>query len=133
MNELEVKFILFSLLLLEPRKHMQVWILILYTNTIHRMCVHSVFINLYYIETNFLSYTSTEIRYKPHLHALKQHGTAHNWQHAAHFRARHSKFSSFKRNGSKWNVAPVPKIVGVQSLPLGGTGNRCAVQRFTFV
>ena len=58
---------------------------------------------------------------KPHLQALKnRHGTPNFWTRAGDFKARHSQFSTCKRIGSKCNVAPVLKILGVPRLPQGG-------------
>ena len=54
-------------------------------------------------------------------------GTPNFWHRADDFKARHPQFSTCKRIGTKCNVAPVLKILGVPRLPPGGslgTGKR---------
>ena len=74
---------------------------------------------------------------KPHLHALKiGHGTPNFWYRADDFKARHPQLLTCKHSGTKCNVAPVPKILGVPRLPPGGslgTGRRGTVPRNSFV
>ena len=62
---------------------------------------------------------------KRHLHArAKKIGTActpNFWHRADDFKARHSQFSTSERIGTKCNVAPVLKILGMPRLPPGGS------------
>ena len=75
--------------------------------------------------------------FEPHLHALKiGHGTPNFCYRADDFKARHPQFLTCKHSGTKCNVAPVPKILGVPRLPPGGslgTGRRGTVPRNSFV
>ena len=52
---------------------------------------------------------------KPHLHALNF------WHRADDFKAWHSQFSTCKRIGPTFNVAPLLKILGVPTLPPRGS------------
>ena len=52
---------------------------------------------------------------------LPRHGTPNFWHRADDFKARHSQFSTSERIGTKCNVAPVLKILGMPRLPPGGS------------